>query len=173
MRKIFSFLVALIMMFSVCSCSKTATVSYDIESEIENIKSIFTCVTIDNLMEVYSEEITSLDDLEFDGTFAGIDGTYEIELYEEGDNDIHEAGEIYSITFSWDYNKEVPLEDIAKAMTDYLGEPSYKDVEWGSYYWLATEMNEITKFSNAPFGNCFDVDIYGDDCCICFGLSTT
>ena len=171
-RKIFVIMLVALFTLSLCACGQSKTIEYDIEGDINYIKDIFSCVNIETLAEEYSDKITDYDDLEFDGTFAGIKGTYEIELYGEN-SDGFPAGDIYSITFSWDYDQEVPLEEVAAFMTDYLGEPGYKDVEWGSYYWLATEMNEITKFSNAPFGNCFDVDIYGDDCCICFGLSTT
>lgn len=172
MKKIISVLIVFIMVFFVCSCSKTATASYDIENDIANIKSIFACVDIETLAEKYSEEITSYDDLTFEGTFAGINGIYEIELYEEGDNELSEAGEIYSVNFSWDYNQNIPIDEIAEALSEYLGKPSYSDAEWGSYCWMGSDMT-TTKFNNEPFGNCFDVEMYGDDGYIYFGISTT
>ena len=171
-KKVFSVLLVLMIIFSLCACGESNKVEYDIESEINYIKDIFSCVDIETLAEKYSEEITSYDDLTFDGTFAGIEGTYEIELYEEGDNELSEAGEIYTVTFSWDYNNDVPISDIADAMTDYLGKPSYSDSEWGSYCWMGSDMT-TTKFNNEPFGNCFDVEMYGDDGYIYFGISTT
>lgn len=173
MKKLITVILILTLVFAICGCEKSGSVSYDIESDINYVKDMFKCVDIETLTKNFSKEIKSPENLEFEGTFACIDGTYEIRLYEEGDNAMHEAGEIYQIRFSWDYTQEVPIKDVAEAMTNYLGEAGYKDEEWDKYYWLATEMDGITKFSNAPFGNCFDVDIYGSDCCICFGLSTT
>ena len=61
------------------------------------------------------------------------------------------------------------MDDIVIAMSEYLGEAEYADKEWGYSVWHGMK---ITKFSNAPFGNCFDIEIQGEDCYIQFGLST-
>lgn len=178
MKKVISVFLIITMLLGTVGCGSDNTdageknneiITYDIENDINTIKNIFACVNVEKLAETYAEEITGYDDLTINGTFAGINGTYDIELYEENE-DGFETGNIYAVRFTWDYTQEVPMEEVVKAMCDYLGnyEDNY-DEEWSYYCWTGSEQ---TKFSNAPFANSFDIEIFGDDCYIVFGMYT-
>lgn len=178
-NKVFMLFLMLVLALSICGCGQSNTstndiasneIEYDIAGDIENVKSIFLCVDKDTLIEKFGKNIVNGDDIQIEGSFAGIEGVYKFEFYGEGDP--HEEGNIYSVDFTWDRNQEVTIDDIANEMISFLGEPSSSDAEWGNYHWFATEVNELTKFSGVPFGNSFDVDICRDAQCISFNLST-
>ena len=100
-KKLFLLALIIVMIFTMSSCGSNSDskVEYNIENDILSIKAMFSCVDKNTLVETFNENIIEDDTLQMHGTFAGIEGTYEFEFYEEGDNDIHGAGEIYSITF--------------------------------------------------------------------------
>ena len=173
MKKIFTIAIILIMVFALFGCSNEGENSnestqkeaevYDIQRDIEFVKSIFECKDIETLAERYTEEIIPYEDMEIKGSFANIKGVYEIEVY--GEDSDFEANDISSVVFRWDYNPSIPFEDIVEAMCEYLGEyGEFSDEEWHYYNW------EGMKQTQFDYGEAFDIEIFGDDGEIWFGL---
>lgn len=149
--------------------STAADEEFDIENDIAFVKEVFSKVNFETVIEEYNAKIVDNETVQINGSFANVDGIYEIEFYGEN-NDGFEPSNMYAIRFIWDYNQEVAIKEIVDAMCNYLGtyEDNY-DHEWSYYCWFGMEK---TRFSNKSVSNCFDTQIFGSDGYIKFGMYT-
>lgn len=173
MKKLACFLLIIVLVIGGTACDEksvaTNDVSYDIESDIEFVKNIFACGNAEFLTEALGEDIMLADIAIIKSDFAGIDGRYEVTFYGEND-DGFEPNNIYTVKFVWDSEETVQIEAVAAEMCKSLGDfESNYDKEWGYYCWHGSEK---TRFSDAESANSFDVQTFGNDCYISFGIYT-
>lgn len=175
MKKLTCFFLVIVLVICVTACNEKSIataddeIPYDIESDIEFVKNIFACVNAEFLTEALGEDVIVADIGLIKGSFAGIKGRYEVTFYGEND-DGFEPDNIYTVKFVWDSNQIVSIEDVVADMTQCLGDYENNfDKDWEYYCWHG---REETRFSDSSFANCFDIEIFGDNGYIVFGMYT-
>ncbi len=103
---------------------ESTTGSLDIENDIKFIKKIFSCGEIETLAMKYPKDITSYEDLTIGGSFANINGLYEIVLLDNGD--------ILRVIFRWEESEgNVSEKELADIIENTLNNDSELEL---SYY---------------------------------------